>query len=162
MTAPGASQAQSDPDFLRISLYLTQRVSPGTLANIAVHATSEDGTDAITGLDARTLFGRPDFTMLFDKLKFGIQKGSYLPGLESTLRPTVGGKHRSLHPSSSKCWVCSLDVDASSLLLRTGGFGQGAQRKGETCQQQERALHVPQGTLCECSPLAEETYEAAR
>ncbi|GAA5988021.1 hypothetical protein JCM10908_002031 [Rhodotorula pacifica] len=83
-------QAQSDPDFLRISLYLTQRVSPAMLANIAVHATSEDATDAITGLNARTQFGRPDFDIILDKLRLSIEKGCYLPGLESTLRPTVG------------------------------------------------------------------------
>ncbi|GAA5874052.1 hypothetical protein JCM3774_001594 [Rhodotorula dairenensis] len=83
-------QAQSDPDFLRISLYLTQRVSPAMLTNIAVHATSADGTDLITGLNACTHFGRPDFAVLFAKLKASIEKASYLPGVESTLRPTVG------------------------------------------------------------------------
>jgi hypothetical protein len=149
-TTAETPQAQSDPDFLRISLYLTQRVSPATLANITVHATWEDGTDSITGLNARTQFGRPDFSMLFDKLKSSIEKGSYLPGLESTLRPTVGGEHRSQHLPPRL--VCSLAVETSSLLLRTGSSGQGAQRSGETRRQQECSLHIPQGALCEYSP----------
>ncbi|GAA6014238.1 hypothetical protein JCM8202_005203 [Rhodotorula sphaerocarpa] len=82
-------QAQTDPDFLRISLYLTQRVPSSMLANIAVHSETADGTDTLTGLSARTHFGRPDFAVLFAKLRSAIEMGSYLPGRESSLKTTV-------------------------------------------------------------------------
>lgn len=71
------------------------------LANIAVHATSDDSMDAITGLSARTQFGRPDFTIFFDKLTTAIEKGFYLPGRESSLKTTVNGRGRASIPLRS-------------------------------------------------------------
>ncbi|TNY18171.1 NADPH oxidase [Rhodotorula diobovata] len=90
-------QAQKDPDFLSIRLYLTQRVSPAMLTHLAVHApgasgahTGERPRDAITGLAAPTHFGRPDFDALLRRVRDGVETGSYLPGRESSLRTTVG------------------------------------------------------------------------
>ncbi|GAA5905496.1 hypothetical protein JCM8208_004299 [Rhodotorula glutinis] len=89
-------QAQTDPDFLSIRLYLTQRVSPSMLTNLAVHSRSTDldpsdqGQDAITGLMAPTHFGRPDFAALLRGVGEGVERGTFLPGRESSLETTVG------------------------------------------------------------------------
>ncbi|GAA5867119.1 hypothetical protein JCM8547_006245 [Rhodosporidiobolus lusitaniae] len=90
-------QVQTDPTFLTLSLYLTQRVTPDMLANIAIHgasssspSSSSEDVDPVTRLSARTQYGRPDFDALFRALKSGIEAGVYLPGRESTLRTTVG------------------------------------------------------------------------
>ncbi|GAA6019835.1 hypothetical protein JCM10207_003715 [Rhodosporidiobolus poonsookiae] len=94
-------EAQDDPSFLTIHLYLTQRFTPDMLANISIHASaledekslrsdSSGGVDPVTRLAARTQFGRPDFDVLFRAIRDGIERGGYLPGRESTLRTTVG------------------------------------------------------------------------
>ncbi|BGP40975.1 hypothetical protein JCM10449v2_004940 [Rhodotorula kratochvilovae] len=91
-------QVQPDPDFLSIQLHLTQRVSPGMLSNLAVHRSSSSSssssagaeTDAITGLHARTRFGRPDFDALFRGVREGVESGGWFPGRESALRTTIG------------------------------------------------------------------------
>ncbi|GAA6040015.1 hypothetical protein JCM8097_004739 [Rhodosporidiobolus ruineniae] len=89
-------EAQTDPSFLTISLYLTQKFSPDLVTNLTIHSssTSKDGgragVDPVTHLTARTQYGRPDFAALFRVVREGIEGGTYLPGRESSLRTTVG------------------------------------------------------------------------
>ncbi|GAA5908982.1 hypothetical protein JCM5296_002101 [Sporobolomyces johnsonii] len=84
----GLEEAQTDPDFLTINMYLTQRVDEDMMANIAIH----DGAalDPLTQLRARTQFGRPDFASLFSTIRQQIELGTFLPGRESSLTTTVG------------------------------------------------------------------------
>lgn len=100
-----ALQAQTDPDFLSIRLYLTQRVSPAMLTNLAVHSDLDPSAaaaaaDAITGLAAPTHFGRPDFGALLRGVSEGVERGTFLPGRESSLETTVGGASALLLSSS--------------------------------------------------------------
>ncbi|GAA5939361.1 hypothetical protein JCM1841_006714 [Sporobolomyces salmonicolor] len=83
-------EAQTDPDFLTIDTYLTQHVDEGMLANIAIH--DDAAVDPLTQLRARTQFGRPDFASLFRTIRQKIELGTFLPGRESSLTTTVGGK----------------------------------------------------------------------
>ncbi|GAA5911842.1 hypothetical protein JCM6882_005215 [Rhodosporidiobolus microsporus] len=94
-------EAQTDPSFLTLSLYLTQHLSPSAIANISIHSTSssssskgskggDDDLDPVTRLSARTQYGRPDFAALFGAMRAGIEKGNWLPGRETRLRTTVG------------------------------------------------------------------------
>ncbi|GAA5948535.1 hypothetical protein JCM10213_003893 [Rhodosporidiobolus nylandii] len=99
-------EAQTDPAFLTLSLYLTQPMTADQLTNIAIHtvpsaphasfppsfssSSSPEGLDPITRLSARTQFGRPDFDGIFEAVREGIERGTYLPGRESSLRTTVG------------------------------------------------------------------------
>ncbi|GAA5843443.1 hypothetical protein JCM5353_006964 [Sporobolomyces roseus] len=82
-------QAQTDPNFLTIQVYLTKQVDAATINNIAIHA-FETALDPLTNLHARTQYGRPNFDRLFSSMKEQIEKGNYLPGLESSLKTTVG------------------------------------------------------------------------
>ncbi|GAA5979740.1 hypothetical protein JCM11641_004072 [Rhodosporidiobolus odoratus] len=91
----GLEEAQTGPNFLTLSLYLTAQVTPAMLANISIHSTASatDGSmsvDPITRLSARTQFGRPDFEALFRAAREGIESGGYLAGRESSLKTTVG------------------------------------------------------------------------
>ena len=55
----------------------------------------------LTLLRTRTLFGRPRFDEIFPSLTEAIEKGSYLPGREASLRTKVGVYFcgvRSAHP----------------------------------------------------------------
>ncbi|GAA5824896.1 hypothetical protein JCM3770_005093 [Rhodotorula araucariae] len=91
-------QVQPDPDFLSIRLHLTQRFSPAMLSNLAVHSSDSAsstagagaGADAITGLQAPTQFGRPDFGALLRGVREGVETGDWFPGRESALTTTVG------------------------------------------------------------------------
>lgn len=67
------------------------------LTNLAVHSHSRSDDlappdqDAITGLAAPTHFGRPDFGALLRGVSEGVERGTFLPGRESSLETTVGG-----------------------------------------------------------------------
>ncbi|GFZ43808.1 hypothetical protein JCM24511_01528 [Saitozyma sp. JCM 24511] len=76
-------EAQTDPDFLRISIYLTQRMDVDAVQNITLN-------DPLTLLRSRTLFGRPDFKQVFTSLASSIESGSYLPGREASLKTRMG------------------------------------------------------------------------
>lgn len=81
--------AQADPNFLRINIYLTQKIDENMLWNIAVNDAGS-AYDPLTLLRSRTLFGRPDWKGIYSRLRMAIESGQYLPGTQSQLRTTVG------------------------------------------------------------------------
>jgi len=81
--------AQADPNFLRINIYLTQKIDEDTLWNIAVNDAGA-AYDPLTLLRSRTLFGRPDWKGIYSRLRMAIESGQYLPGTNAQLRNTVG------------------------------------------------------------------------
>ncbi|KAF8310554.1 hypothetical protein DL93DRAFT_2126443 [Clavulina sp. PMI_390] len=81
--------AQTDPNFLRINIYLTSKVSEDQLYNIAVNDAGA-AYDPLTLLRARTLFGRPDWKAIYSNLRMAIESGAYIPGREATLKTKVG------------------------------------------------------------------------
>ncbi|KZP00841.1 NADPH oxidase [Calocera viscosa TUFC12733] len=81
--------AQTDPNFLRINIYITQKVSQDTIYNLAVNDVGS-AYDPLTLLRSRTMFGRPDWKSVFGRLRMAIEGGQYLPGRESTLKTRVG------------------------------------------------------------------------
>jgi NADPH oxidase len=80
--------AQADPNFLRINIYLTQKINEDMLWNIAVNDAGSD-YDPLTLLRSRTMFGRPDWANIYGKLKQTIESGQYVPGSNSQLKTKV-------------------------------------------------------------------------
>jgi NADPH oxidase len=80
--------AQVDPNFLRINIYLTQKIGEDMLWNIAVNDAGAE-YDPLTLLRTRTMFGRPDWNAVYSRLKEAIQNGTYLPGSKSQLNTKV-------------------------------------------------------------------------
>ncbi|GAA6012833.1 hypothetical protein JCM11491_006193 [Sporobolomyces phaffii] len=93
-------QAQTDSPFLTIQVYLTKPVDSDTLNNLAIHGKSlhfscDADLDPLTHLRAKTLYGRPNFDLLFTSMRDQIANGSYLPGKGhegASARTTVGGE----------------------------------------------------------------------
>jgi len=81
--------AQADPNFLRINIYLTQKIDEDMLWNIAVNDAGA-AYDPLTLLRSRTLFGRPDWKNIYQRLRVAIEAGQYLPGTNAQLKTTVG------------------------------------------------------------------------
>jgi len=81
--------AQADPNFLRINVYLTQKIGDDMLWNIAVNDAGAD-YDPLTLLRSRTMFGRPDWMSIYGKMRQAIETGQYIPGSNSQLKTTVG------------------------------------------------------------------------
>lgn len=81
--------AQVDPNFLRINIYLTQKIGEDMLWNIAVNDAGAE-YDPLTLLRTRTMFGRPDWKSIFGSMRSAIETGTYLPGTNSQLRTKVG------------------------------------------------------------------------
>ncbi|EPQ60586.1 hypothetical protein GLOTRDRAFT_52896 [Gloeophyllum trabeum ATCC 11539] len=81
--------AQADPNFLRINIYLTQKISEDMLWNIAVNDAGAE-YDPLTLLRTRTMFGRPDWKSIYGRMKQAIETGQYLPGTNSQLKTKVG------------------------------------------------------------------------
>jgi len=81
--------AQADPNFLRINIYLTQKIGEDMLWNIAVNDAGA-AYDPLTLLRSRTMFGRPDWKSVYGGIKRAIESGQYLPGSNSQLRTRVG------------------------------------------------------------------------
>lgn len=81
--------AQADPNFLRINIYLTQKIGEDMLWNIAVNDAGA-AYDPLTLLRSRTMFGRPDWKSIYGGIKRAIESGQYLPGSNSQLRTRVG------------------------------------------------------------------------
>ncbi|KAF9513876.1 hypothetical protein BS47DRAFT_1295638 [Hydnum rufescens UP504] len=81
--------AQTDPNFLRMSVYLTSKLDESTLWNIAVNDPGAD-FDPMTLLRSRTLYGRPDWKSIYSHLRTAIELEQYLPGRESSLKTSVG------------------------------------------------------------------------
>lgn len=80
--------AQADPNFLRINVYLTQKIGEDMLWNIAVNDAGAE-YDPLTLLRSRTMFGRPDWKNIFSTLRQSIESGQYLPGSTSQLKTKV-------------------------------------------------------------------------
>lgn len=101
-------QAQTDPEFLRVSVYLTQKVDEDDLANITLNEyaviewrpfprsdslVTSDSVDAecdpLTQLSSRTHFGRPVWSTIYSRLVASMESESF-PGRESSLRLELG------------------------------------------------------------------------
>jgi len=81
--------AQADPNFLRINIYLTQKIDENMLWNIAVNDAGAE-YDPLTLLRSRTMFGRPDWMAIYGQMRQAIETGQYLPGSRSQLKTKVG------------------------------------------------------------------------
>ncbi|KAI0004260.1 NADPH oxidase [Russula compacta] len=81
--------AQADPNFLRINIYLTQKIGDDMLWNIAINDAGAD-YDPLTLLRSRTMFGRPDWKSIYSRMRQAIESGQYIPGANSQLQTTVG------------------------------------------------------------------------
>ncbi len=75
-------------NFLRINVYLTQKIGEDMLWNIAVNDAGAE-YDPLTLLRSRTMFGRPDWKNIFSTLRQSIESGQYLPGSTSQLKTKV-------------------------------------------------------------------------
>ncbi|KAF7347893.1 NAD(P)H oxidase [Mycena venus] len=77
--------AQADPNFLRINIYLTQKISEDMLWNIAVN-------DAGAEYDPLTLLSHPHYvrTSRLGRVRQAIESGQYIPGSTSQLKTKVG------------------------------------------------------------------------
>ena len=76
-------------NFLRINIYLTQKISEDMLWNIAINDAGAE-YDPLTLLRTRTMYGRPDFKSIYGRMRQAIESGQYLPGSQSQLKTTVG------------------------------------------------------------------------
>ncbi|KAL4778329.1 FAD-binding domain-containing protein [Aspergillus varians] len=76
-------------EFLRIHIYLTQRLDQDTTANIYLNSVGRE-LDPLTELKSRTNFGRPDFKRLFVAMRDGLQDQSYMRGLHTQSRTDIG------------------------------------------------------------------------
>jgi len=81
--------AQADPNFLRINIYLTQKVGEDMLWNIAVNDAGAE-YDPLTLLRTRTMFGRPNWMTIYGQMRQAIETGQYIPGSKSQLKTKVG------------------------------------------------------------------------
>jgi NADPH oxidase len=81
--------AQADPNFLRINVYLTQKINEDMLWNIAVNDAGAE-YDPLTLLRTRTMFGRPDWMTIYGQMRQAIESGQYIPGSTSQLKTKVG------------------------------------------------------------------------
>jgi NADPH oxidase len=81
--------AQTDPNFLRINIYLTQKINEDMLWNIAVNDAGAD-YDPLTLLRTRTMYGRPDWKTIYSRIRTAIETGQYLPGQNAELKTRVG------------------------------------------------------------------------
>ena len=74
-----AADQKGGVEFLRIHIYLTQKLDQDTRANIYLNSVGA-AVDPLTELQTRTNFGRPNFPRLFTAMRDGIMDGSYLGG----------------------------------------------------------------------------------
>jgi NADPH oxidase len=81
--------AQMDPNFLRINIYLTQKLKEDSIWNIVVNDAGAE-YDPLTLLRTRTMYGRPDWKGIYNRLRTSIESGQYLPGSQSQLKTRVG------------------------------------------------------------------------
>ena len=83
------SHLDSLANFLRINIYLTQKINEDMLWNIAVNDAGAE-YDPLTLLRTRTMFGRPDWKSIYGRMSQAIQAGQYLPGTNAQLKTRVG------------------------------------------------------------------------
>jgi NADPH oxidase len=69
-------EAQTDPGFLRINIYLTQAISEDMLWNLAINGAGAE-FDPLTLLRSRTMFGRPNFKTIYASLRDAIEAGAW-------------------------------------------------------------------------------------
>jgi len=81
--------AQVDPNFLRINIYLTQKIAEDMLWNIAINDAGAE-FDPLTLLRTRTMFGRPDWNSIYRNIRQAIESGRYISGSNAQLKTTVG------------------------------------------------------------------------
>ena len=84
-----AADEKGATEFLRIHIYLTQKLDHDTQANIYLNTVGA-GMDPLTELKTRTNFGRPDFDKLFTGMANGITNGTYIGGLDANVSNNVG------------------------------------------------------------------------
>lgn len=84
-----AASAHGGPEFLRIHIYLTQKLDADTAANIYLNSVGT-ALDPLTELKTRTNFGRPDFKRLFGAMRDGLVDQTYMSGLENQMKTNVG------------------------------------------------------------------------
>ncbi|KAL4791864.1 FAD-binding domain-containing protein [Aspergillus venezuelensis] len=80
---------EGSSEFLRIHIYLTQRLDQDTTANIYLNSVGRE-LDPLTELKSRTNFGRPDFKRLFSAMRDGLQDQSYMSGLHAQAKTDIG------------------------------------------------------------------------
>jgi len=76
-------------NFLRIHIYLTQKLDINTAHNIVLNSIGTT-LDPLTQLRTGTQFGRPDFPKLFAAMREGIVDQTYISGLEAMPKKEVG------------------------------------------------------------------------
>jgi NADPH oxidase 1 len=76
-------------NFLRINIYLTQKINDDMLWNIAINDAGAE-YDPLTLLRTRTMYGRPDWKSIYGRIRLAIEAGNYLPGHNSALKSRVG------------------------------------------------------------------------
>ena len=86
---PSETEHRLPANFLRINIYLPQKVSEDMLWNIAVNDAGAE-YDPLTLLRSRTMFGRPDWKAIYGRMRQAIESGQYLPGVNSQLKTKVG------------------------------------------------------------------------
>jgi NADPH oxidase len=107
--------AQMDPNFLRINIYLTQKLDQQTVWNIVVNDAGAE-YDPLTLLRSRTMYGRPDWTAVYTNIRQAIEGGSYLPGASSQLKTRVGTYF--CGPSAMAKSIREAALDANSETVR--------------------------------------------
>ena len=96
-------------NFLRINIYLTQKIGEDMLWNIAINDAGAE-YDPLTLLRSRTMFGRPDWKSIYSRMRQAIESGQYLPGTNSQLRTKVGVSTLPAPQSSSFKFVLTLNA----------------------------------------------------
>jgi len=81
--------AQIDPNFLRINMYVTQKLDIDELYNIAINDSGGE-YDPLTRLRSRTFYGRPDFKSIYTRIRGAIEIGSFLGPRESGTVSNIG------------------------------------------------------------------------
>ncbi|KAF8324797.1 ferric reductase NAD binding domain-containing protein [Cantharellus anzutake] len=81
--------AQIDPNFLRINMYVTQSIGIDQLYNIAINDTGSV-YDPLTKLRSRTFYGRPDFKSIYSRIRSAVETGALLGPRESGTAFNVG------------------------------------------------------------------------
>lgn len=75
-------------NFLRINVYLTQKINEDMMWNIAVNDAGAE-YDPLTLLRSRTMFGRPDWNGIYGRMRQAIESGQYIPGSNAQLKTKV-------------------------------------------------------------------------
>ena len=78
-----AEGSGAEPEFLRIHIYLTQRMDIDQSTNVYLNSVGNP-IDPLTELRSRTNFGRPNFNRLFGAIREGIREGTYMSDLKQS------------------------------------------------------------------------------